>query len=162
MHTFSNQVPNHNPWTFGVLLSTTYTFRLPSLTSDNFAEGVVIKPYQKVVYVETAKGKSVRAIVKHKIEEFSETTSKQQTSADSSMKWKSYFTSNRLNNVISKFGKVRGSKVERKKLIDLLISDALDAYAEKEGAPLNIKDPKLKELCELEASGIVNKYFDGK
>ncbi|MEM7715009.1 MAG: RNA ligase family protein, partial [Cyanobacteria bacterium P01_A01_bin.68] len=112
---------------------------LPQLQQGNIAEGVVIKPV-KSFYIETRKGR-IRPIIKHKIPEFAEDSRYHQA-----QKWiyqntvvenkelsfedellqemLALVTVTRLNNVISKFGRVANHELEKQQqLIDLLKKD---------------------------------------
>ncbi|ELR22498.1 RNA editing ligase [Acanthamoeba castellanii str. Neff] len=107
---------------------------LPPLPTPNRAEGIVLKP-MKTLYVATSKGSSTRAIVKKKTKQFSEENQYHQAEkwqakpADGSgygpseaemIEFEMYalITRNRLNNVISKMGRVEAN--EKEKVVELL------------------------------------------
>lgn len=137
---------------------------MPKLGAPNLAEGVVIKPV-KSFYVTTMNGKKTRAIVKKKIEQFSEEMVVQESKhkeAVSNDKSKSdilnLVTKNRLNNVISKIGKVTGTKAQRTQLVQLLVKDVFESYAEKH-SDKKIDAKALAEEVEKKAKIIVDEYF---
>lgn len=119
---------------------------LPKLPFSNNAEGVVIKPVNSI-YVNTTKGR-FRPILKKKIPEFAEDSRfHQATKWDNQKATTSYPTYNnedwlrdamlalvtetRLNNVISKVGRVSAkNKKMRERLVQLLVSDVLEAFNE--------------------------------
>ncbi|MBE9086095.1 RNA ligase [Tolypothrix sp. LEGE 11397] len=119
---------------------------LPKLPFLNKAEGVVIKPLHSID-VETAKQK-IRPIIKHKIPEFAEDsrfhqaqkwTVKQQPilqhqislEEELSQEMLALVTPTRLNNVISKFGRVDVNNIkQRQQLVELLMIDVLESFQE--------------------------------
>lgn len=140
---------------------------LPKLTSTNFAEGVVIKSI-KTIYLDGPKGK-FRAIVKKKIEEFSEKMVLQEknhktASVMENIKGQllSLVTENRLKNVISKYGRVTGTKQQRSKLQELMVEDVLDAFLTNFPQQQKIQKDEIGSYVEEEVQKVVNKYFDKK
>ncbi|MCP2732249.1 RNA ligase family protein [Limnofasciculus baicalensis] len=125
---------------------------LPTLPFPNPAEGIVIKPV-KSIYVETPKGK-IRPILKIKIPKFAEDsrfhqatkwisrnsttpTSTQDLTIEEELTQEmlSLITETRLNNVISKFGRVSGSDRESKEqLVELFVGDVLETFNEEWGS----------------------------
>jgi Rnl2 family RNA ligase len=119
--------------------------KLPTLTG-NKAEGVVIKPV-KSIYIETKKG-NIRPIVKKKILEFAEDSRFHQANKWDYQKSEldiealitqeilKLVTLNRLNNVISKIGRISSDKKHINQqatlLTELLIWDVLDSFNETE------------------------------
>lgn len=114
---------------------------LPQLQQVNKAEGVVIKPV-KSFYIETRKGK-IRPIIKKKIPEFAEDSryhqaqkwnyQKQELSFEDELSQEMLVlvTSTRLNNVISKLGRVADGDIEKQQqLVDLLEKDVLESFYE--------------------------------
>lgn len=99
--------------------------------ANNYAEGIVIKPETHIT-IQTKKGTRVRPITKKKIVEFSE------TKYDEAQKWSPqknsylelallYITKNRLQNVLSKIGKVNFNNVaERKNVVEHFVMDILE------------------------------------
>lgn len=115
---------------------------LPVLPESNKAEGIVIKPMQELL-VKTGKGASVRAIVKRKIEEFSEEkysqAEKQESKTVGSLsdadllrfEFDALVTENRLNNALSKLGHVTADEKEKlKELLHLFVKDVMDQLFE--------------------------------
>ncbi|CAF0829526.1 unnamed protein product [Adineta steineri] len=115
---------------------------LPSLIDANKAEGIVIKPMHEIL-VKTTKGVHVRAIVKKKIEEFSEDkygqAQKQELKTDGELsnidllrfEIDALVTDNRLNNALSKIGHVTANEKDKlKDLLNLYIKDILDQLYE--------------------------------
>jgi Rnl2 family RNA ligase len=119
---------------------------LPKLPFVNKAEGVVIKPLHSI-YLEKGKDK-IRPIIKKKIPEFAEDsrfhqakkwTVKQQPiitqqlsiEEELSQEMLALVTPTRLNNVISKFGRVSvNNKKQQQQLVELLIKDVLESFQE--------------------------------
>lgn len=152
---------------------------LPKLPFSNKAEGVVIKPV-KSIYVDTAKGK-FRPILKRKISEFAEDSRfHQATKWNRQQEPTSYPTSNnegwlkeimlglvtvsRLNNVISKIGRVSAkNKNMRHQLIQLLINDALETFKEDYQSIFSTLSTKsqqaILEQLHQEAQKLVDNYF---
>ncbi len=114
---------------------------LPPLPQVNKAEGVVIKPV-KSIYIETCKGR-IRPIIKNKIPEFAEDNRYHQA-----QKWTCenreltfedelcqemlvLVTVTRLDNVISKFGRVTNREIEKSnQLVEFLEKDVLESFNE--------------------------------
>ncbi len=127
---------------------------LPILPFPNPAEGIVIKPI-KSIYVETPKGK-IRPILKIKIPKFAEdsrfhqatkwtcqnsTTPTPTPTQDLTIEEEltqeilSLITETRLNNVISKFGRVsRSDRESQEQLVQLFISDVLETFNQEWGS----------------------------
>lgn len=119
---------------------------LPKLNFVNKAEGIVIKPI-KSIYIETPKGR-IRPILKKKIPEFAEDSRFHQAKkweatpalvlpeyqtieSELSQEMQALVTPNRLNNVISKIGRVStGDKKQKQELVELLVSDVLEKFNE--------------------------------
>ncbi|MBD2771109.1 RNA ligase family protein [Iningainema tapete] len=119
---------------------------LPKLPFINKAEGIVIKPV-KSIYIDTPKAK-LRPILKKKIPEFAEDSrfhqakkwettpaillpEDQTIESELSQEMLALVTPNRLNNVISKIGRVSASDQEQKQeVIELLVSDVLETFNE--------------------------------
>lgn len=113
---------------------------LPKLPRDNLAEGVVIKP-AKAIYLDTPKGK-VRPIFKRKINLFAEDSRFHQAEKWSYSYYKpretdineqllSLVTPTRLDNVISKLGRVVINNPSKKKLlVESFIDDVLESFRE--------------------------------
>ncbi|BAY81993.1 hypothetical protein NIES267_14710 [Calothrix parasitica NIES-267] len=121
---------------------------LPQLEQTNKAEGIVIKP-DKSFYIETRKGR-IRPIIKHKITEFAEEkryhqaqkwnyqntlvknqSSKQILSLEEELcqEMLNLVTLTRLNNVISKFGRVTNQDTDKiQQLVDLLGQDVIESF----------------------------------
>lgn len=135
---------------------------LPQLQQENKAEGVVIKPV-KSFYVETRKGK-IRPIIKHKIPDFAEDKRYHQAQKwtyqkaviqnteltledELSQEMLALVTANRLNNVISKFGRVTNQDIEKQQqLIDLLAKDVLESFNEEYESILNALSPDIQNI----------------
>ena len=152
---------------------------LPQLQQGNIAEGVVIKPV-KSFYIETRKGR-IRPIIKHKIPEFAEDSRYHQA-----QKWiyqnavvenkelsfedellqelLTLVTVTRLNNVISKFGRVANHELEKQQqLIDLLKKDVLESFQEEyesifNGLSSEIQNQMMIELYQASRQLVIN-YF---
>ena len=123
---------------------------LPQLEQTNKAEGIVIKP-DKSFYIETRKGR-IRPIIKHKIPEFAEdkryhqaqkwnyqnTLVKKQISNpilsledELCQEMLNLVTITRLENVISKFGRVKNQDRDKiQQLVDLLGQDVIESFNE--------------------------------
>ncbi|MDZ7959174.1 MAG: RNA ligase family protein [Aulosira sp. DedQUE10] len=119
---------------------------LPKLPFVNKAEGVVIKPLHSI-YIDTGKEK-IRPIIKQKIPDFAEDsrfhqaqkwTGKQQPivikqiniEEELSQEMLALVTPTRLNNVISKVGRVSvNNKKQRQQLVELLVTDVLESFKE--------------------------------
>ena len=153
---------------------------LPSLQQVNKAEGIVIKPV-KSIYI-NREGK-IRPIIKKKIPEFAEDSRYHQA-----QKWtyQNKFTINqsqelsfedelsqemldlvtvtRLNNVISKFGRVRDGDIEKQQqIVDLLEKDVLESFKEEYESifkALSVENQK-NMMFELHRASqkLVNDYF---
>ncbi|CAF2097524.1 unnamed protein product [Rotaria magnacalcarata] len=115
---------------------------LPPLNEENKAEGIVIKPMHEIM-IKTNKGSVARAIVKKKIEEFSEDkysqAQKQEFKSDEGFsnvdllrfEIDALITDNRLNNALSKIGHVtRNDKEKLKELLNIYIKDVIDQLIE--------------------------------
>ncbi len=121
--------------------------QLPPLDISNKAEGIVIKP-AKSLFLNTAKGK-LRPVVKKKISEFAEDKRFHQAqkwnynltvSKDKKLEINPEFieteilsliTENRLNNVISKIGKIKNlSKKRKRHLLNSYTEDVLESFKE--------------------------------
>ena len=138
---------------------------MPKLNAPNLAEGVVIKPVKNVM-VSTIHGKTVRAIVKKKIELFSETCTVQENKHQAvfgAEKLKNevlaMVTVNRLKNVISKYGRVTGTKSQRGKLQELLVQDVLDSVKETHG---KVDVSGLMQEISSKAKATVDSFFDNQ
>ncbi|MCL1470781.1 RNA ligase family protein [Argonema antarcticum] len=119
---------------------------LPKLLSPNKAEGVVIKPIQSI-YLETPKG-IIRPILKRKIAEFAEDsrfhqarkwnhpinpTTSQPLSLETELEREmlALVTPNRLNNAISKIGRLdRGEIKNKEMLLQSFVTDVLENFNE--------------------------------
>jgi len=113
---------------------------LPPLPSPNKAEGLVIKPI-KTISIDTPKGK-IRPIIKRKISEFAEDSRYHQaqkwtqrdyhsTTSEAEQQMLSLVTPTRINNVISKLGRVsKNNPKTKQQLTELLIEDVLESFAE--------------------------------
>lgn len=149
---------------------------LPKLPFTNKAEGIVIKPVTSI-YIETSKGK-IRPILKKKISEFAEDSRFHQSQKWDYQKAKiigsealisqqilGLVTKNRLNNVISKFGKVsKSNNYQLQQLIQLLIWDVLDSFNETEYeavfSSLSVDSQKLiMDSLETAVQQLVKDYF---
>jgi Rnl2 family RNA ligase len=133
----SYQEALHYPIEFSSTIST--LFGLPSLSEDNKAEGVVIKPL-KALTLSTPKG-PIRPIFKRKIAAFAEDMRFHQAQKWSLpattlspgtldlLKWEAFnqLTENRLRSAISKIG-YRGSREpsQSRQLFQLFVADVLD------------------------------------
>ncbi|CAF2977118.1 unnamed protein product [Rotaria socialis] len=115
---------------------------LPPLNEENKAEGIVIKPMHEIM-IKTNKGSVTRAIVKKKIDEFSEDkysqAQKHEFKSDDGFsnvdllrfEIDALITDNRLNNALSKIGHVtRNDKEKLKELLNLYIKDVIDQLIE--------------------------------
>jgi Rnl2 family RNA ligase len=105
------------------------TLLTPTSDKDNFAEGVVIKPYHRVY---TSPRGSTLAI-KWKSEQWSEVSTKKSgkpKSADPNNElFKQYITENRVDAVFSKEGQIQ-EKSELGKYISLVLQDAIKDFTE--------------------------------
>ncbi|MBD2165293.1 hypothetical protein H6G04_12895 [Calothrix membranacea FACHB-236] len=124
---------------------------------SNKAEGVVIKPLHSI-YVETSKQK-IRPIIKQKIPEFAEDSRfhqakkwtvqqqpilQQQISIEEelSQEMLALVTPTRLNNVISKFGRVAAKNTkQRQQLMELLVRDVLESFQEEYASIFSALEP---------------------
>ena len=152
---------------------------LPPLTEPNKAEGIVIKPMREIM-VKTTKGATVRAIVKKKIEEFSEDkysqAQKQDLKNDGELsemdllrfEIDALITDNRLNNALSKTGSVRAYEKEKlKELLNLYVKDVIDQLCENgnEEMWMNLSSMDrdiLTEELTLNAKKLIIKYLKRK
>lgn len=151
----------------------------PPLIEENKAEGVVIKPMHEIM-VKTTKGLSVRAIVKKKIEEFSEDkysqAEKHELKTDGELSQvdllrfeiDALITDNRLNNAVSKLGHVSADNKEKvKELLNLYIKDIIDQLNENGNEDmwnnLSIHDREiLTDELTLSAKKMIIKYLKKK
>lgn len=152
---------------------------LPQLEQTNKAEGIVIKP-DKSFYIETRKGR-VRPIIKKKIPDFAEDKRYHQA-----QKWSYQSTSvigqelsfedelcqemldlvtvTRLENVISKFGRVTNQDRDKiKQLVELLEKDVLESFNEEYESIFNALSSEIRNymmvvLCNA-STKLVNNYF---
>jgi len=151
-------------------------FGLPPLIEENKAEGIVIKPMHEIM-VKTTKGSLVRAIVKKKIEEFSEDkynqAQKQEVKIDGELSHvdllrfeiDALVTDNRLHNALSKIGHVTANEKEKlKELLNLYVKDVIDQLYENGNEDMwknlssNDRDMLIEEL-NLNAKKIIIKYL---
>src|SRR5262245_18554175 len=139
---------------------------MPKLNSPNLAEGVVIKPIKNIT-VTTMYGRSVRAIVKKKIELFSETVdlqeNKQQAVFGAEKLKNELFgmvTLNRLKNVLSKFGRANGTKMQRAKLQELMLQDIMEAF--KTSHPGTVDTSMLMTELNKRIKALIDSHFDDK
>jgi Rnl2 family RNA ligase len=151
----------------------------PPLVEANKAEGIVIKPMHEIM-VKTSKGSLVRAIVKKKIEEFSEDkysqAQKQELKTDGEIsnidllrfEIDALVSENRLNNALSKIGHVTANDKEKlKELLNLYVKDVMDQLYESGNEDAwndltsNDRDVLTEELT-LNAKKIIIKYLKRK
>ncbi|MDY6900302.1 MAG: RNA ligase family protein [Cyanobacteriota bacterium] len=154
---------------------------LPQLQKTNKAEGIIIKP-NKSIYIETRKGR-IRPIIKKKIPAFAEDKRYHQA-----QKWsyQSTFTPSqnqelsledelcqemldlvtitRLDNVISKFGRVTNQDRDKiKQLIDLLEKDVIESFNEEYETIFKALSMEVKNNIFLElhraSQKLVNDFF---
>lgn len=154
---------------------------LPPLLQVNKAEGVVIKPV-KSIYIETCKDR-IRPIIKRKIPEFAEDKRYHQ-----SQKWTynhtaiqkkelsfedelcqemlNLVTVTRLDNVISKFGRVtaKAKDIEKQQqLVDLLETDVLESFKEEYESIFNALSSEIRNnmivVLRQASQKLVNDYF---
>ncbi|MBD2181507.1 RNA ligase [Planktothrix sp. FACHB-1355] len=152
---------------------------LPKLRSQNKAEGVVIKPIQSI-YLQTPKG-IIRPILKRKIAEFAEdsrfhqarkwnhqinATTNQTLSLETELEQEilALITENRLNNAISKIGRLDGREIKNKQmLLQSFINDVLESFNEDYADIFNtINDREKQKIIEKlnrEAQRLVDNYF---
>ncbi|EFC47173.1 predicted protein [Naegleria gruberi] len=147
---------------------------MPSLNESNYAEGVVIKPMKEINI--SKKGKLERAIIKRKIQEFSEKKYEQAvkwstpTSNSSSnsidelevIKYEALacITENRLNNAISKIGNIdTKNKVQMNQLLQAYIQDVFDELNESGFQISSSQKSQLEEVITLESKKIIFQYF---
>ncbi|BAY61442.1 hypothetical protein NIES22_15070 [Calothrix brevissima NIES-22] len=137
---------------------------LPKLPFINKAEGVVIKPLHSI-YIDKGKDK-IRPIIKQKIPEFAEDSRFHQAQkwtvkpqpiitqltleAELSQEMLALVTPNRLNNVISKLGRVsKNDKNQRQQLVELLVSDVLESFQEEYASIFTaLEDIEQKKMLE--------------
>lgn len=140
-------------------------FNLPKI-EDNIMEGIVIKPYDRVIYI----GNS-RLILKSKNDKFiekskSKNTNVQQTknlTKDIIEKISEYLNENRLNNVVSKFGDITEHDIG--KVSGLFANDALnDFYKDNNTKTYTKADRKMlqKSATKLALEIIKNKIKSEK
>jgi len=150
---------------------------LPKLPSPNKAEGVVIKP-MKSFYLETTKGR-IRPILKIKIPEFAEDSRFHQATkwthftathtshslsreTELTQAMLSLVTETRLNNLISKIGRVE--RREQQTVEELLASDVRESFYEDYATFFTMLSAdmqekiisRLNEECQI----LVDKYFN--
>ncbi|MBD2338171.1 RNA ligase [Calothrix sp. FACHB-156] len=134
---------------------------LPKLPFTNKAEGVVIKPLNSI-YVEIGKHK-IRPIIKQKIPEFAEDSRFHQAQKwtvtqqpilqhqisleeELSQEMLALVTPTRLNNVISKFGRVSASNTkQRQQLVELLVRDVLESFQEEYASIFSALEPTIQK-----------------
>lgn len=153
---------------------------LPPLPEANKAEGIVIKPMQEIM-VKANKGATVRAIVKKKIEEFSEDKYSQAQkpelkNADGGLtdvdllrfEIDALTTENRLNNALSKTGAVTTDDKEKlKELLNLYVKDVIEQLCENgnedmwKNLPPSDRDMLTEELT-LNTKKMIIKYLKRK
>lgn len=151
--------------------------KMPPLQEPNYAEGVVIKPMKEITI--SKKGKVERAIIKRKIQEFSEKkyeqavkwSSNEQSSNPTSVnnydicKYEalSCVTSNRLNNVLSKVGIVnKNDKVSMNNLLKLFAQDVYDELKEVMNIDQELNESQRKDLGDeiiLECKKVIFEHF---
>ena len=149
---------------------------LPPLTETNKAEGIVIKPMHEIM-VKTKKSSLVRAIVKKKIEEFSEDkytqAQKQEFRNDEEFsnvdllrfEIDALITDNRLDNAMSKIGHITiNDKEKLKELLNMYVKDIIDQFHENGNEDmwnkLSSNDRHLlTEELTLNAKKVILKYF---
>lgn len=75
----------------------------------------------------------------------------------------SYITMNRLNNVISKQGKISNTKSQHAKLLELLVKDALQSFREENSNPKILtqiqSNKEVMEKVNAAANKVINAYF---
>lgn len=149
---------------------------LPKLPSQNLAEGIVIKPI-KSIYLEPA---GIRPILKRKIPEFVEDsrfhqatkwtystapTPTQNLSTDElSQAMLALVTETRLNNVISKVGRVSRRDIKKKQqLLQFFVSDVLETfnedYADIFSTITGQSQQTLIEQLNQESQRLIDNYF---
>ena len=150
---------------------------LPKLPVSNPAEGIVIKPV-KSIYVETPKGKN-RPILKIEIPKFAEdsrfhqgtkwiyqnpTTPALDLTIEEELTQEilSLITATRLDNVISKFGRVSESDGESKKqLVELFVSDVLESFNEEWGSIFRALSDESQAILMMRLTQKSQKLVDG-
>jgi Rnl2 family RNA ligase len=156
------------------------TLGLPKLPLVNKAEGVVIKPI-KAIYINTRQGR-IRPIIKRKIPEFAEdsrfhqaqkwnyqpqSTPTVNTSLEAELTQEMLLlvTPTRLNNVISKIGRVASFDQKQQQLVELLLLDVLDSFQEEYEsiftALLLETQQMMMERLHQEVQSLVNAYCQG-
>jgi Rnl2 family RNA ligase len=154
---------------------------LPPLPLKNPAEGIVIKPIQSI-YVETPKGR-IRPILKVKIPEFAEDSrfhqatkwTYQQAPAlhpsqelsiedELSQEMLALVKETRLNNVISKIGRVsRNDEARKQQLLQLLMQDILETFNEEWDSLFSAlpaeRQQLLIEKLQQESKKLVDGYY---
>jgi Rnl2 family RNA ligase len=146
-------------------------FGLPAI-ANNKAEGIVIKPMKEIL-VKTNKGQ-VRAIVKKKIEEFSEAkynlAEKKPNSSEIPQidlirfEVDALITENRLNNALSKTGNVdTANRQQMLELLDMYIGDVIEsllAYNEEGWKNLTESEKRtLQDEISTSSKYVIYKYF---
>ncbi|KAG2379075.1 hypothetical protein C9374_007713 [Naegleria lovaniensis] len=155
---------------------------MPSIKDySNYAEGVVIKPLKELTI--SKKGKLERAIIKRKIQEFSEkkyeqaqkwTSNQTELSSDHNssidnfefIKYEtmSCVTMNRLNNAISKIGLIhKNDKTQMNQLLNAFVQDVFDEVKESNMEMYEQIDAsqlkELNDLVTLECKKTIYEYF---
>ncbi|OUL36918.1 RNA ligase [Nostoc sp. T09] len=146
---------------------------LPKLPFVNKAEGVVIKPLHSI-YIETGKQR-IRPILKKKIPEFAEDsrfhqaqkwtvqqqpiiTQQMSIEEELTQEMLALVTPTRLNNVISKLGRVSVNK-----LVELLVKDVLESFQEEYESIFNaLEDADRQNMIERlnqASQQLVDDYF---
>jgi Rnl2 family RNA ligase len=135
---FIGKYEQANEFEIGFDSSLPSKFGLPTI-EGNKAEGIVIKPMKEIL-VKTNKGQ-VRAILKKKIEEFSEQkfnqaekqVSKNEISSIELLRYEieALITENRLNNALSKLGRITSTdRLQMLQLLDMYTSDVKESLLE--------------------------------
>lgn len=132
---------------------------LPQLEIPNKAEGIVIKPVEDI-WITTDKG-PIRPIIKRKIKEFSEemyTQSYQE--GDIKQKVLSLINKNRLNNAISKIGKVaKNDKTSLIKINQYLLEDIEEEIKNIESQTHKKLPAKQKEVLMAEVKKAIQEFL---
>ncbi|OUL28757.1 RNA ligase family protein [Nostoc sp. 106C] len=152
---------------------------LPKLPLVNKAEGIVIKPLTSI-YIEIGKQR-IRPILKKKIPEFAEDsrfhqakkwtvkpqpiiTQQMSIEKELSQEMLALVTPTRLNNVISKVGRVSANnKKQRQQLLELLVKDVLENFMEEyESIFSALEDADRQSMIEQlsqSSQQLVDNYF---
>ncbi|MEO1431376.1 MAG: RNA ligase family protein [Cyanobacteria bacterium J06633_8] len=155
---------------------------LPYLQQGNKAEGIIIKPV-KSFYIQTRKGR-IRPIIKHKIPEFAEDSRYHQAQKwnyqntfnqnlhqnqelsfedELSQEMLALVTATRLDNVISKFGRITNQDIDKiQQLVDLLQKDVLESFYEEYESIFNAVPSEIQNKMMLQlhraSQRVVNSY----